>query len=39
MKTNDEYLIVVTKSYRPEAIKEYSQRWEIETLFGDLKSR
>lgn len=39
MKTQDEYLIVITKSYRPNAMKEYGQRREIETLFWDIKRR
>ena len=34
-----EYLIVATSSYTATAIEEYAKRWEIETLFGCLKSR
>jgi Transposase DDE domain len=34
-----EYLIVVASSYTASAIEEYAKRWEIETLFGCLKSR
>jgi hypothetical protein len=34
-----EYLIVVSPQYCEQAINEYAKRWEIETLFGCLKSR
>lgn len=34
-----EYLILVAPNYRAEAIEDYARRWEIETLFGCLKSR
>jgi hypothetical protein len=34
-----EYLIVVSPHYAATAIEAYAQRWEIETLFGCLKSR
>lgn len=34
-----DYLIVVTASKADKAIEEYARRWEIETLFGCLKSR
>jgi hypothetical protein len=34
-----EYLIVVSPHYAARAIEAYAQRWEIETLFGCLKSR
>ncbi len=37
--SNGEYLILVTNNDPELAIKDYSQRWEIETLFGCLKSR
>lgn len=36
---NGEYLIVVSWKKSPQAISEYAKRWEIETLFGCLKSR
>ena len=36
---NGEYLILATNNDPELAIKDYSQRWEIETLFGCLKSR
>lgn len=44
MRIDDDYLIVVTNkapelSQPDEAIKIYSVRWEIETLFGCLKSK
>jgi len=34
-----EYLIVVAGHYTARAIEDYAKRWEIETLFGCLKSR
>lgn len=34
-----EYLIVVAPNYTKTAIADYGKRWEIETLFGCLKSR
>jgi len=39
MKTEDEYLIVVSSSLYKNAIKEYGLRREIETLFWYFKSR
>jgi hypothetical protein len=37
--SSGEYLIVVGSSYGASAIEDYAKRWEIETLFGCLKSR
>ena len=34
-----EYLIVASYDFRPNIIKDYQRRWEIETLFGCLKTR
>jgi Transposase DDE domain len=34
-----EYLILVAPQYAATAIADYAKRWEIETLFGCLKSR
>ena len=34
-----DYLIVVTEKNPDTAIKDYARRWEIETLFGCLKTR
>lgn len=34
-----EYLILVTDKHPDTALEDYAQRWEIETLFGCLKSR
>ena len=34
-----EYLILVAPDYSVTAIEDYAKRWEIETLFGCLKSR
>lgn len=34
-----EYLIVASKDYNKYAIEEYKVRWQIETMFGCLKSR
>lgn len=40
MRLNDgEYLIIVSQHFNSEAIEEYAKRWEIETLFGCLKTR
>lgn len=36
---NEEYLIVVTDKDPEQALDDYARRWEIETLFGCLKSR
>ena len=37
--TEDEFIIVVTPSQPSRALLLYAQRWQIETLFGALKSR
>lgn len=37
--SSGEYLIVVAPTYTASAIEDYAKRWEIETLFGCLKSR
>jgi hypothetical protein len=34
-----DYLIVVSPNYTSKAIEDYARRWEIETLFGCLKTR
>jgi hypothetical protein len=34
-----DYLIVAAPQSTPEALEDYGRRWEIETLFGCLKSR
>jgi|SRR5205085_8772056 len=34
-----EYLIVIAPEYGEQALRDYAKRWEIETLFGCLKSR
>lgn len=34
-----EYLIIVAPNYAATALEDYGKRWEIETLFGCLKSR
>ena len=39
MTVDGEYLIVVSDHPSKKAIEEYLRRWEIETLFGCLKSR
>jgi Transposase DDE domain len=38
LRTGD-YLIVASPEPAPEALADYGRRWEIETLFGCLKSR
>jgi hypothetical protein len=40
LKTNDgDFLIVATQELPETALSDYAERWEIETLFGCLKSR
>ncbi len=39
MRIKNEYLIVITDDAPDSALEDYGQRWEIETLFGCLKSR
>lgn len=39
MKTEDEYLIVISPTSHKNAIEEYGMRWEIESLFWCLKTR
>ena len=39
MRTEDDHLIVVTNQSPEKAIEIYAIRWEIETLFGCLKSK
>jgi hypothetical protein len=39
MKTEDDYLIVISDKYKEETLKEYGKRWQIETLFWNLKTR
>lgn len=39
MRIKNDYLIVITADAPDTALKDYAQRWEIETLFGCLKSR
>jgi hypothetical protein len=34
-----EYVIVVAERETPDALADYAKRWEIETLFGRLKTR
>lgn len=37
--SSGEYVIVAAPRYTAEALEEYAERWEIETLFSCLKSR
>lgn len=39
MRLESEYLILVTPKPRENAVKIYAKRWEVETLFGCLKSK
>ena len=39
MKIEKDYLIIVTNGSPEDAIKIYAERWQIETLFGCLKSK
>jgi len=34
-----DYLILVTPEFNSKSIEDYAKRWEIETLFGCLKTR
>jgi hypothetical protein len=39
MRIKNDYLILITAEAPATALDDYAQRWEIETLFGCLKSR
>jgi hypothetical protein len=39
LRLEDEYLIIVTDKKPDTALEDYAKRWNIETLFGILKSR
>lgn len=39
MRIRNDYLILITPDNPDSALDDYAQRWEIETLFGCLKSR
>lgn len=39
MRIKNEYLILITADAPETALEDYAQRWNIETLFGCLKSR
>jgi hypothetical protein len=39
MRIKNDYLILITNDAPDTALDDYAQRWEIETLFGCLKSR
>ena len=39
LKLEDEYLLIVTDQKPQTALQDYAKRWNIETLFGILKSR
>jgi hypothetical protein len=39
LKLEDEYLLIVTDQKPHTALEDYAKRWNIETLFGILKSR
>ncbi|MCP4401975.1 MAG: IS4 family transposase [bacterium] len=39
MRIKNDYLILITNETPETALEDYAQRWEIETLFGCLKSR
>lgn len=39
LKLEDEYLLIVTDQKPQTALEDYAKRWNIETLFGILKSR
>jgi len=39
LRLTDEYLILITNHLPERALLQYKKRWQIETLFGSLKSR
>lgn len=39
LRLEDEYLLIVTNQKPATALEDYAKRWNIETLFGILKSR
>ena len=39
MRIQNDYLILITTASPDTALDDYAQRWDIETLFGCLKSR
>ncbi|MFK5894846.1 MAG: IS4 family transposase, partial [Pseudomonadota bacterium] len=38
-RTKDGYVIIISNVYTTDILEDYAQRWEIETLFGCLKTR
>lgn len=38
-RTQDEHVIIIALAYTPTLVSDYARRWEIETLFGCLKSK
>lgn len=39
VRTEQEHAIIIANAYTPNLVVDYARRWEIETLFGCLKSR
>lgn len=39
VRTEKEHAIIITDAYTSSVVSDYARRWEIETLFGCLKSR
>ena len=39
VRTEEEHAIIITEAYTTNVVADYARRWEIETLFGCLKSR
>lgn len=39
LRTTEEYVLLITNHQPHKALEDYKRRWEIETLFGCLKSR
>lgn len=39
IRTEEEHAIIMANTYTPNMVIDYAHRWEIETLFGCLKSR
>ena len=39
LRTKDGFVLIISDKHTPTLVKDYVRRWEIETLFGCLKSK